>query len=315
MPWQQGVKPDFLIARYNLGVVYLEQEQWEAAITELQQVIDTDPNHAEAYNNLGMISQHEHRLNQAIEYYQKAIDIRDQFPDAHFNLGMALLQIGEYTQGFAESEWRWQTKNFTPFICPQPLWDGSDLGGKTILIHTEQGSGDAIQFIRYIPIVADRKCRIILVCIPDLIPLFATIPHIDQIIPPGDIPTSEFDVYAPLMSLPHILGTTLETIPAQIPYLEAAEQNSVFPILPSSSQSNKLKVGIVWCGSTTHKNDRDRSCQLDDFAPILNIKNIDFFSLQKVTKPTDVTKLQEFNVCDLSSYFRDYSYTASAIAQ
>ncbi|OCR02463.1 TIGR03032 family protein [Oscillatoriales cyanobacterium USR001] len=308
------LKPDYLMARYNLGVVYLEQEQWKEAIIELEQVIATDPNHAEAYNNLAIISQHEHRLNQAIEYYQKAIDIRYQFPDAHFNLGMAFLQMGEYTQGFAESEWRWQTNNFTPFICPQPLWDGSDLSGKTILIHTEQGSGDAIQFIRYIPLVAERKCRIILVCIPDLMPLFATIPHIDKIIPPGDIATSEFDVYAPLMSLPHILGTTLDTIPAQIPYLEVREQNVVFPIL-HSSHSNKLKVGIVWCGSPTHKNDRNRSCQLDDFAPILNIKNIDFFSLQKVTKPTDVAKLQEFNVCDLSYYLRDYGDTARAIAQ
>ncbi|MDF0555340.1 TIGR03032 family protein [Kamptonema sp. UHCC 0994] len=308
------LKPDYLMARYNLGVVYLEQEQWEEAIIELEQVIARDPNHAEAYNNLGIISQHEHRLNQAIEYYQKAIAIRYQFPDAHFNLGMALLQMGEYTQGFAESEWRWQTNNFTPFICPQPLWDGSDLSGKTILIHTEQGSGDAIQFIRYIPLVAERNCRIILVCIPDLMPLFATIPHIDKMIPPGDIATSEFDVYAPLMSLPHILGTTLDTIPAQIPYLEAREQNVVFPIL-HSSQYNKLKLGIVWCGSHTHKNDRNRSCQLDDFAPILNMRNIDFFSLQKVTKPTDVAKLQEFNVCDLSYYLRDYGDTARAIAQ
>lgn len=308
------LKPDYLMARYNLGVVYLEQEQWEEAILELEQVIATDPNHAEAYNNLGIISQHEHRLNEAIEYYQKAIAIRYQFPDAHLNLGMALLQMGEYTQGFAESEWRWQTNNFTPFICPQPLWDGSDLSGKTILIHTEQGSGDAIQFIRYLPIVAESSCRIILVCIPDLMPLFATIPHIHKMIPPGDIAISEFDVYAPLMSLPHILGTTLDTIPAQIPYLEAREQNVVFPIL-HSSDSNKLKVGIVWCGSPTHKNDRNRSCQLDDFPPILNIKDVDFFSLQKVTKPTDLAKLQEFNVCDLSYYLRDYEDTARAIAQ
>ncbi|MEG4806376.1 TIGR03032 family protein [Microcoleus sp. F8-D3] len=310
------LKPDYLMARYNLGVVYLEQEQWEEAIIELEQVIETDPNYAEAYNNLGIIYQHEHRLNEAIAYYQKAIDIRYQFPDAHFNLGIALLQIGEYPQGFAESEWRWQTNKFTPFICPQPLWDGSDLSGKTILIHTEQGSGDAIQFIRYVPIVADMNCRIFLVCIPDLMPLFSTISHIDKMIPPGDIAISEFDVYTPLMSLPHILGTTLATIPAQIPYLKVAEQNSVSPTLHSSSQStNKLKVGIVWSGSSTHKNDRNRSCQLEDFAQILNIKNIDFFSLQKVTKPMDVAKLQEFNVCDLSSYMRDYADTARAIAQ
>lgn len=306
------LNPDFLVARYNLGVVYVEQERWEEAIAQLQQVIETDPNHAQAYNNLGIISQHQHRLAEAIDYYQKAINIEFQFPDAQFNLGMALLQSGDLINGFAKYEWRWQTKNFKPFVCPQPLWDGSNLRGKTILIHTEQGSGDAIQFIRYIPLVAQQGCRIILVCIPDLIPLFATVTGIDRIIPPGDILVSDFDVYAPLISLPRIFGTTLETIPAEIPYLKVPENIFSFSI-PQSSK--KLKVGIVWAGSPTHRHDRHRSCRLDDFVPILQNQNIAFYSLQKPVQPTDLVKLPEFNLQDLSPYLRTYADTARAIAQ
>ncbi len=313
------LKPSLLVAQYNLGVVYLELEKWQEAIAQLQQVIAIDPNYAEAYNNLGIISQHNHQLKAAIAHYEKAISIRYEFPDAHFNLGMALLQAGELRRGFNESEWRWKTKNFTPFVCPQPLWDGSDIQGKTILIYTEQGSGDAIQFIRYIPLLAQRGCRIILVCIADLIPLFATIPGIDRIIPPGDVSTSEFQVYAPLMSLPHILGTTLETIPSQIPYLkvpgnENLGNNSSFPIPHFLFPNSQLKVGIVWAGSPTHKNDCHRSCQLNDLLPILNIPNVAFYSLQKVLKPEDLAKLQEFNVQNLSPYLGNYADTARAIA-
>ncbi len=307
-----NLNPDYLIARYNLGVVYIEQEDWTEAIAQLQQVIDTDPNYAQAYHNLGIAYQRQHLLSLAIGYYQRAISIQADFPDAHFNLGLAFLQMGDLLNGFAESEWRWKTNNFKPFICPQPLWDGHDLSGKTILIHTEQGAGDAIQFIRYIPLVAQSDCRIILVCIPDLISLFTTIPEIERIIPPGDILISDFDVYIPLMSLPYIFQTTLATIPAQIPYLKVPENFSIFSFIKSVK---KFKVGIVWAGSSTHRDNHHRSCQFADFEPIVKTQQISFYSLQKPISSGDLAKLQEFNVSDLSPYLNNYSDTAHAIAQ
>ncbi len=303
------LKPDLNVAQYNLGVVLLEQEQWQEAIALLQQVIASDPNYAEAYNNLGNISHNQHNLEQAIAYYRQALKIRFDFPDAHFNLGMALLAKGDYLPGFAESEWRWKTKHFTPFICPQPKWDGSKIPNQTILIHTEQGSGDAIQFIRYIPLVKPKCRRLILVCIPELMSLFATIPEIDKLLPPGDVATSEFDVYIPLMSLPYILGTKLATVPNQVPYLQVPPGKKLL------IQSSKFKVGIVWAGSPTHKNDHNRSCQLNDFIPILNNSQVDFYSLQKVLKPGDLPKLQEFHVFNLSSDLGDFGDTAGIIAQ
>ncbi|MEB3337281.1 MAG: TIGR03032 family protein [Leptolyngbyaceae bacterium] len=308
-----ALNPDLLVARYNLGVVYLEQEQWQDAIAQLQQVIATDPTYAEAYNNLGIVHQHQHQLSQAIAYYRQAITCRFQFPDAHFNLGMALLQSGELPAGFAECEWRWQTENFTPFVCPQPQWDGSHLPEATILIHTEQGAGDAIQFIRYLPLVAQRCRRVLLVCTADLLPLLATVAGVDQLLTPGEIALSAFDVYAPLMSLPYIFGTTLDTIPAQVPYLTAKADPKWEAI---STHASSLKVGIVWSGSLTHRQNHNRSCPLMHLLPILQIPGVSFYSLQKGERSQDLSQLpRDVSVQDLSPLLENFADTAGAIAQ
>lgn len=303
---------DFLVARYNLGVVFLEMERWQEADGYLQQVIDIDPRHPDAYNNLGIVYHRQNRLSEAIGYFQRAIALRSHFPDAHFNLGMTLLQAGEFPSGFAESEWRWQTKQFTPFNCPHPRWDGSEIQDKTLLIHTEQGAGDAIQFIRYVPMVARRCRRLLLCCTENLVSLFATVDGIDEILTPGEIPLSAFDTFTPLMSLPHLLGTTLETVPNQVPYLGRGLVGGEidFPSAPPGNQ----KIGIVWAGSPTHKNDRNRSCRLEDFLPLLELAGCTFYSLQKGQREEDIEQLPpEFKIIDLSSQLKDYAATTRAI--
>ncbi|WP_204104378.1 MULTISPECIES: TIGR03032 family protein [Spirulina sp. CCY15215] len=315
------LKPDYIAARYNLGVIYREQEKWQQAEFYLNRVIEAQPDNAEAYNNLGIISHNQKQLDRAVFNYEKAIQLKPNFATAHFNLGMTLLQAGQFYRGWKECEWRWQTDEFTPFACPHPKWDGSDISQKTILIHTEQGSGDAIQFIRYIPFLAQRCRGIILVCIPDLIPLFETVEGISKILPPGDIPLLEFQVYAPLMSLPHLLGTSLTNIPDRTPYLGRKEWENEgkllsHPVGKMNETSLQLKVGIVWSGSPTHKNDRNRSCQLEDFLPVLQTEGVAFYSLQKGTRSPDLAKLPpEITVLDLSPQLTDYEATAKLILQ
>ncbi|MDY7020822.1 MAG: TIGR03032 family protein, partial [Cyanobacteriota bacterium] len=244
------IKPDFLRARYNLGVVLGDLDQYPAAVEQLEQVIAVEPHHAEAHNSLGYVYSKQRVLEKAIEHYGEAVKLDGSYAKAHFNLGMNLLQAGEFEQGWAECEWRWKTPEFTSFNCPQPRWDGEDLAGKTLLIHTEQGAGDAIQFIRYIPMAA-RWCRkLILVCTPQLMTLFETVDGIDKIINAGTLELKEFDVYLPLMSLPYIFNTTLETIPADIPYLYIPESQDL-PVLPSHKKTKTFKVGIAWAGSPT----------------------------------------------------------------
>ena len=130
---------------------------------------------------------------------------------------MTLLQAGDYERGWTEYDWRWKTGQFTPFQCPHPQWDGSSIPDKTLLLHTKQGAGDAIQFAPYIPLAAQLCQKIILICMADLLPIFSTIPGITELREAGQINVSEFDTYLPLMSLPRVLKTTLDTVPNGIP--------------------------------------------------------------------------------------------------
>lgn len=174
---------------------------------------EAEPERAEAWNSLGYLACRQRRPQEAVAHYERAIELQPDYAQAHFNLGLALLQLGDYRRGLTEHEWRWKTGQFTPFHCPHPRWDGSPIPGKTLLIHTEQGAGDAIQFARYLPLATERVGKLILVCTPDLSPLFATLPGIAEIRGPGTFQLTEFDTHLPLLSLPYVFGSTLETIP------------------------------------------------------------------------------------------------------
>lgn len=302
---------------YNLGIKFRDEENWLEAKKRFEQVLDLKPECAQAYNNLGIIYNSQNQVNQAIVNFEQAVKLEPHFADAHYNLGMALLKAGDLVRGFAECEWRWQTEQFTPLNCPQPLWDGKPLRGQTILIHTEQGAGDAIQFIRYIPQVASRceglRSRIILFCTEDLLPLFSSMPGIDKVLTPGTISLSEFQAYAPLMSLPNIFGTTLETIPAQVPYLKAP---SARHLRLKAIKGKPFKVGIAWSGSHTYSNNHNRACRLLDFIPLFEIPGVRFYSLQKGAQ---VAELASFplrdKIQDLSEKLSNFADTAVVISQ
>jgi hypothetical protein len=232
---------------------------------------------------------------------------------------MTLLQLGDYPRGFIEYDWRWKTGQFTPFQCPHPQWDGSPIPGKTLLVHTEQGAGDAIQFARYLPLAAQRCKKIILVCRGDLIPLFSTLSGIAQIREAGTITVAEFDTYLPLLSLPRVFGTTLETIPAAAPYLDIhtirRRKADISSLSPSSPSSNSPpKVGIVWAGSPTYKNDRHRSCPLREWETVLRMPGIEFYSLQKGPQREELAQLPaDVRLRDLDADLHDYGDTAVAV--
>ena len=307
------LQPDFLPARYNLGVALGDCDRYEEAIVELQQVVAAEAAHADAYNSLGFASSRSRRGKEAIANYERAIAIRPEFAKAHHNLGMTLLQYGEFARGWAESEWRWKTGQFKPFDCPQPRWDGTPLPAQTLLIHTEQGAGDAIQFFRYIPLAAERCQQILLVCPEHLLRLFEpVVPPNVRLQLPGEIAVSAFAAYIPLMSLPFIFQTTLETIPADIPYLKAEPQQLPLPA------GDRPRIGVVWGGSPTHSNDRHRSARLRDFLPLLQLPEFAFFALQKgESRLAEVAELSPGEVAwtVLDPMLQDFSDTAAAISQ
>jgi uncharacterized protein (TIGR03032 family) len=313
-----ALQPDYPHARYRLGVALGDAEHYEEAVTRLQQVLATEPEHAEAHNSLGYCYSRLGQPARAMAAYERAIALQPHYAQAHMNLGLTLLQLGDYPRGFAEYEWRWQTGPFPPFQCPHPPWDGSPMPTKTLLIHTEQGAGDAIQFARYLPLVAPRCGRLLLVCPEPLMSLFATLPDIAQIRGAGTLTVAEFDTYLPLLSLPRVWGTTPATVPAAVPYFDVAalRRRKDPTALPHLASSGPPKVGVVWAGSPTYAHDRQRSCALRDVAPVLRTPGIAWYSLQTGDRSQELAQLPpDLRVQDLAPCLHDFGDTVLLIDQ
>ena len=297
----------------NLSVALLDLNRPETAIHHAEQVVAARPDSADAFYNLGFALRRSNRVPEAIAAYRRAIALQPDFVNAHKNLGHALLLIGDFISGFVEYQWRWQQEGWTVRPFTQPEWDGSDLNGKTILLHAEQGMGDTLQFIRYAPLVKAYGGRVIVECQEPLLRLLTHAPGIDQLIP-QDAPLPPFDLHAPLLNLPRILSTTLETIPANIPYLP--DSTSTFPLptlAPCPLPLAPFKIGLVWAGNPSHRNNRFRSCRLEQFQPLFDLANITFYSLQKGDATAELSA--DLPVHDLGSELQDFADTAAAIAQ
>ncbi len=313
--YQQAValQPNNAQFHYNLGFILQAQEKFEEAQESYRQVVALQPNYVEAYYNLGYVLYVQGQIEQAIACYDRAIELKPDYVEARVNRAEALLLLGDWTPGFAEYEWRW--RRFKPEQLPTfstPPWDGSNLQGKTILLYAEQGLGDTFQFVRYASLLKELGGRVIVACLPSQVQLLKTVPGVEQVVAlDDDLP--EFDTQAPLMSLPYLMGTTLETIPAQIPYLFPPESHHLRLEAPPGT---RLKVGIVWTGNLDNVHNRRRSCGLEAFLPILEIPDVEFYSLQVGQRSQDLATLPPaIRVQDLSRQLLDFTDTAAVVAQ
>jgi tetratricopeptide (TPR) repeat protein/glycosyltransferase involved in cell wall biosynthesis len=307
-----ALNPTFADAHQNLSIALQELDRLEEAVIHAQRAVDLKPDYAEGHYSLGFMLRRLGKVAAAIVHYRKAIHLRPDFVDAHKNLGHALLLTGDLLNGFAEYEWRWRQQHWFPRPLPQPLWDGSPLQGKTILLHAEQGYGDTLQFIRYAALVKAQGATVIFECPEPLLRLLQGTPGIDRLIP-QDTPLPDFDLHAPLVSLPHLLRTTLDTIPATVPYL------STFPSSPLPHLPSAYKIGIVWTGNPEHKNNYHRSCPIAHFRSLAEIPGVQLFSLQKGDAAADLAANLAADptlpIQDLSAQLTDFADTAAAIAQ
>ncbi len=299
---------------YNLAVTLRELRRWEQSRKYYLSLLQLNPDSARSHNGLGIVLEKLGLYQQAMDSYNKAIQSREQFAGAHFNLGMLLLRLGHYHEGWIESEWRWKTNQFTPLKCPKPRWDGKRLKG-TLLLHTEQGAGDAMQFIRFLPLAAKLCDRIMLICTENMVSLFESVPGIDEIRQAGGIPLGDFDAYIPLMSLPYLFDIGLDQVVTRNPYLSAPDRNISLP--PPLVSDDGFKIGIVWAGSPTHKNDKRRSCMPADFLPLLQIPGTVFYSLQVGEKARQLCQLDESHrkIVDLQDLQTEFGDAAVLIEQ
>jgi tetratricopeptide (TPR) repeat protein len=314
------IDPNYANAYSNLGVAFKEKWQIDKAITCFLKAIRLNPNHADAFNNLGSISSMNGQLDESIKYFKKAIQLNPNHADAHFGLSLTLLSLGNFAEGLKEHEWRWKSRDFLKNNCfhkpdnfPHPILNGLDLAGQTIMIYAEQGLGDEIQFIRYAPLVAQHGAKVIIECHQELSSLLQSIEGVKQFIVQGE-PLPDFDMQCPLLTLPLVFNTTLENIPAEVPYISVTSMLIQKWKDKIQQDNSRLKIGLVWQGNPKHKNDINRSIPFAHFSPFAKLSDITFYSLQK-GKASEHAKLFSTGMkfLDLTEEINDFSDTAALI--
>ena len=254
--------------------------RFEEAVDCYRECLRLDPRHPEAWYNLGKTFSDAGRPREAVTAYTRQLELHPNHLSAHWNCSLANLLLGNFKEGWRQYESRWEATPFKRRQFPHPAWRGEDLAAKTLLIHAEQGLGDTLQMLRYSPLAADRGARVIVECQPELIRIAASAPGVTQVLARGeDLPAFDFEI--PTMSLPLAFGTTLETIPNQIPYLHAEAER----ISKWRAHLEKLpparKLGLVWAGGEKNPNNAKRSMAFSDFAALAKIPGIEWISLQK----------------------------------
>jgi tetratricopeptide (TPR) repeat protein len=301
-----GLKPDYAEAHNNLGDALKEQGRLDEAAACLRRALELKPDFAEAHYNLGNTLKEQRRLDEAVACYRRALELKPDAADAHWNLALSWLLAGDWQRGWPEYQWRWQAKGCAPRRFPQPLWNGESLAAKTILLHAEQGLGDTIQFIRYAAIVKQHGGAVVVECQKPLVALLQGCPGIDRLVGQGDdLPA--FDVQSPLLSVPGILKTSLETVPARIPYL-AARPALVERWRTRLSGLDGFKIGIVWQGNPKNTRDRLRCVPLRCFAPLARIPGVRLLSLQKGAGAEQLAEVRDlFAVTDFAGELDEQS--------
>jgi tetratricopeptide (TPR) repeat protein len=315
--------PDFAEAYYNLANSLRDETRCTEAIENYRQAVRLKPDYAEAYNHLGIVLNAQGGYAEiienleAIESYKRALQLNPDFAEAHSNLSLVLLRTGRLIEGWKEYEWRRNPKldiTTYPHCYEIPRWDGSDFSGKRLLVHYEQGLGDTLHFVRYLPMVKARGGTVILEVRKPLYQLLQGFPGVDELVEASldNKPVVKFDHHISLMDLPKIFETSLETIPAEVPYINCCPKKA--ELWRNKLAGPDYKVGIVWAGSPSHSNDQNRSCTLKYFEPLTKIEGIRLYGLQKGKAAEQVEKLaDEMIITNLGTEFEDFTDTAAAI--
>ncbi|RMF58273.1 MAG: tetratricopeptide repeat protein [Calditrichaeota bacterium] len=314
--YHQAVRlnPNFYQAYYNLGKAYADELQLEKGLKYYLKAATINPKMIAAWNNAGYLYQALGKIDKAMECFNKALEIEPNHVEVRWNRSILNLMKGNYREAWDDYELRWQRGTMVPRNFPQPVWDGSVIKDQTLFIYAEQGIGDTIQFVRFIPYVKERVGKVILECLPALKPLLKQLKDVDQVIALGD-PIPEFDQQIAIMSLARVMKTTVETIPQNVPYLfpDSGVQEKFQEMVPLPE--DKLKIGFVWKGNPKFPSNHLRSCKPENFLTLLELEDVYLYSLQKGEAEKEFEgKFPSDRVFNLSPHLADFRDTAAAIS-
>lgn len=285
----------------NMGNALRELGRFDEALVAHNRTLSQDGPSPSLMHNIGIVYRDLGRMEEALAWFERGIAIEPDHVNCQWDRALALLMLGDYGRGFRDYEWRWKTDKARSRRLGDKLWQGQNLEGRTLLLTTEQGFGDAIQWMRFIPQAAARGARVIVETQPELERLFACVDGVDGLIPAGTLP-GHYDAQLPLLSLSGTLGVTLETLPRQVPYLRLPPIPEA-QILPPVRPGQK-RVGLVWAGKLRP---RDRSCPLPLLAPLFGHVQARFFSLQMGERRDDIQKFGFAGlISDLGQQIQDF---------
>ncbi|WP_136514987.1 tetratricopeptide repeat protein [Geomonas edaphica] len=307
--------PGYLPSWNALGITLQVQGRLEEAVECYRTALSRDPDYLHALNNLGSASRALGCVDEAIACYHRVLELDPSYADARWNLSLVELQLGRYREGWLGYEARFEKVDPIPRLeFPAPAWDGSPLAGRTILLHAEQGFGDTFQFVRYAPLLAAQGGRVLVQCQgAPIAAVLATVPGVERVLLRED-PLPRFDCHASLMSLPFLCGTELATVPAHIPYLFADPLlvERWRPRIPDGG----FRVGLVWAGRKSYKDDLKRSLSLQLFAPLATVSGLSLCALQVGDGAEQAAHPPPgMEIADLGGAIKSFADTAAIVSQ
>jgi tetratricopeptide (TPR) repeat protein len=346
------LKPDDFSTVYMRALALGKLKRFDEALAHNKRAHQLDPKSADTCNNLGNNLRALGRNEEALPWYDRSLKLRPGFADTLTNKAVTLeelcrfdeaiaayhqalaidpshtiaawnlvglqLKTGDFRAGWAGREIRWKLPALSPAYpkLARPMWVGAEpIAGKTLLVISDEGLGDALQFVRYVPMLAARGARVILVAQDELRSLLAGMTGISQFLPKSaDLTSLAFDFHCSIYSLPLAFGTEIDTIPAETPYIPAPAADRVQSWQQRLGSHDRVRVGLVWSGNPNHQNDHNRSLPLRMLSPVLNC-DANFVSLQKDPRPGDKIALSERpDIVDLTSHLTDLAETAALIS-
>ncbi len=273
-----ALKPDYATGHFNRATLLLRAGRVDEAVTGFRRAIELDPRDAGSLCLLGIAHFDRAEMETATEYFDRALAIQPNYAEARRNRGMAWLALGDYRRGWSEWEHRLECEGFVPRVTEGPRWNGEPLAGRTLLVHAEQGLGDTLQFVRYVPLLEQFGGRVLLVVQPALVPLLRQ-SSVGRWLTPAET-RPQYDVQCPLMSLPRFVPDDSGKPYWPGEYLSADSQRAS-TWQERLKQLEGLRVGIAWAGSAEHPHNRFRSLAVEQLAPLAAVPGVQLVSLQK----------------------------------